>query len=62
MPEQIASNNQDSNIIELLKSFSEITDPDFIQFGRHLREFKAQLFAVFPDGQRVELYVPPPQE
>lgn len=43
MPEQIAPNNQDSNIIELLKSFSEITDPDFIQFGRHLREFKAQL-------------------
>ncbi|MFA6062892.1 MAG: hypothetical protein WC736_09855 [Gallionella sp.] len=62
MTENIPSSNQDQNIQDLLKTVSEITDPDFIKFGQHVREFEAKLFAVFPDGQRVELNIPAPQE
>jgi hypothetical protein len=46
----------------LLKTVSEITDPDFIKFGQHVRQLEAKLFAMFPDGQMVELNIPAPQE
>lgn len=62
MTENLSSGNQDQNIQDLLKTLSEITDPDFIKFGQHVRQLEAKLFAMFPDGQMVELNIPAPQE